>query len=156
MWPAWRKPAPSSLKHPHRDGFLLIHTPCHPPPQLTNFGRSWLSLTRPPGLRTRDVLSMLGCGNGVGGWIAAQSPVGSQIEVSKDRPSYKSCKRQVLYLPSRGRQPLMPIRLHLQRATHPGWVWPEANFPSSPTLETTRTSFLTLRRSGEKFISGKL
>ena len=104
--------APSSLEHHDKDG-LLVHTLCHPPPQLTNFRKPWLPLIRPPGLKTRDALPVLKYEKR----ISVRSPVGSQIEVSKDGPVYKPYKgRYSSYPMGLLTMPLIPIRLHLQSA----------------------------------------
>ena len=104
--------APSSLELHDKDG-LLVHTFCHPPPQLTNFRKPWPPLIRAPGLKTRDALPVLEYEKR----ISVLSPVGSQIEVSKDGPVYKSYKgRYSSYPMGLLTMSQIPIRLHLQSA----------------------------------------
>ena len=104
--------APSSLEYHNKDG-LLVHTPCHPPTQLTNFRKPWPPLIRPPVLKTREALAVLEYEKRISVW----SPVGSQIEVSKDGPVCKSYKgRYGIYPTGLLTMPPIPIRLHLQSA----------------------------------------
>lgn len=84
-----------------------------PPPQLTNFRKPWPPLIRPPGLKTRDSLPVLEYEEDF-----CTITSGSQIEVSKDRPVYKSNKgRYSIYPVGLLTMPPIPIRLHLQSAT---------------------------------------
>lgn len=70
--------------------------------------------------------------------ISVQSPVGSQIEVSKDRPVYKSNKgRYSIYPVGLLTMPPIPIRLHLQSAAGVS-SWSLALSDASAKRENTR------------------